>query len=660
MLLPRTLTGLLAAGALLTLPASPPALAVGGITSDNAKPYYSTGHNFEDHEDLRVKVLGGHVRINRRWNGKRWEWNRRWDGLRISTGETLAEYNTRTEKERAARKTNSDEGRDTSGIVGLDPVYNDLYWLSRNNMAFRRTQGTNYIWENQLRFTLHSNRGYRTFSWRNRQGDEINYDRNGRMTDYRDRNGVTVSVTRDSHQHNISTLNDHHGNTVISYRWEPLPADPSPEDDTPQYRLAQLTDRTGRKVTYHYDDTQQGRLTQITDVRGKTWRYSYNSNGELTGLTDPDGRKTTYKIDRHGKMTGKHNADGVGTDYRHRYDSANEKYYLSQTDAAGTVRESWYNRQGSEIRRDINGETRFSASVILSNNSEGVSDLVRLYRNGRGLSGRGTNRAAAGQKNLYVKAKTVTDAQGRQTHTTYDIYRNIVKLRHPDGSSIDTRWHNRYALPISRSNEKKITTAYDYDSKGNLTRLTEAQGTSEQRITEYHYDSDGNRTQKTQKGDSDTAEASWHYRYDQTGNRTEQTDPEGNTTRYSDFDALGNARTIQDANSVAANDNQRWTKTYDAAGNLLTDNTPYNQSKTYRYSDAGVLKTIEANGTLTTLTGNADGLPSRITDANGNTTLIEYDRANRPPGIIDADNHPPLPPIRQTGTAQQNHRWRRP
>ncbi len=57
MLLPRTLTGLLAAGALLTLPASPPALAVGGITSDNAKPYYSTGGNFEDHEDLRVKVL---------------------------------------------------------------------------------------------------------------------------------------------------------------------------------------------------------------------------------------------------------------------------------------------------------------------------------------------------------------------------------------------------------------------------------------------------------------------------------------------------------------------------------------------------------------------------------------------------------------------------
>ena len=37
----------------------------------------------ETHEDLAVKVLGGHIRINRTWEGGRWYLNPAWASLRF-------------------------------------------------------------------------------------------------------------------------------------------------------------------------------------------------------------------------------------------------------------------------------------------------------------------------------------------------------------------------------------------------------------------------------------------------------------------------------------------------------------------------------------------------------------------------------------------------
>ncbi len=61
------------------------ALPVAGVAADGStatgavdQTTATFGRHRESVEDMRVKVSGGHIRVNRKWTGSRWEINRRW------------------------------------------------------------------------------------------------------------------------------------------------------------------------------------------------------------------------------------------------------------------------------------------------------------------------------------------------------------------------------------------------------------------------------------------------------------------------------------------------------------------------------------------------------------------------------------------------------
>jgi len=537
------------------------ALAVGGVVSDGSNPYFSDAGNREDFEDMRVKVLGGYVVMNRRWNGEKWTWNYRWNDLTLGNGETFEEYYERK----------STTGTDNSNGGGGEGTDYSLYWLLRNDFALRRTTPTSQTWENQSRFTLTSDDDYDSFQWSDRQGNAIAYDKFGRIQGYSDRNGVKVTINRNAN-HNISTVEDHHGNVVITYGWETLPG----EGETPEsYRLTTLTDYSGRQVTYHYDNDSSsdsfGLITHLTDVRGKEWHYQYN-NRQLVAQIDPDNRQTQYAIDGKGKLTSRFNADGVGMSFQHSYDSGEEEYYLSKIDGSGRVEETWSNAQGSVVRSAIDGELQFTSTFILSNNSSGVDDLIKNYQpritGAESSSGGGRVEGTAPQfEAVYVKSETRTDARGNKTLTTFDQFRNRLKVLYADGSSVNTQWHPSFSYPTHVIDERGVITTYEYDSSANLIRMVEAKATSAERITEYQYDSAGQRKSVTSQADSNTGIALWQYEYDNYGNMTKVIDPLLNETHYSDFDVLGNARNLRDGNSLGANggagDSNRWLKSFE-------------------------------------------------------------------------------------------------
>ncbi len=650
----------------LLLASSLPSYATKGIVSDEAEPHFSSQENQETFEDLRVKVLGSDVRMTRIWNGASWVWNERWQN--ISFSETTAS---------------------TSAIKTEEVDIRQVFAVYRGGQLYRRVSQTaeKTIFENQLRNVI--TKTAEGFVWTDRSGDGIRYNNAGQLISYFDRQGVNVFLVRGDDGY-LAEIKDHHQNTVITYAWEtvpPIAGEPSPP--VPVKRLKSLTDYTGRRVAYEWNTANQ--LVGVTDVRGETWVHTYDDQGQLTQLKDPEGRITRYSIDKRGRFTSRVNADGVGVSYESTFDKQKGTYYSAEKTTAGQVNETWYDAMGQVERSTQNGEDQGSVSYVLSDNSAGVGNLVQGYSSrveywykgseflgkviiacpsggvgagvpvqsgsaiGSTLSASATNVATTvgcgadprdpkKLQPLYIKFKKDKDARGNTTTTEYDQWKNVVSITHPDGSRMTQTWHNQYALPLTKTDERGVVTAYEYDAKGNLLTLTEAKGTPDQRITRYTYDEFGQVKTKT-TGEStanNTALATVKYNYDELGNITEMTDAENHITRYSDFDALGNAKTQMDARAhlLASNAQYTWTKTFDAAGDVLTILDPYGRGTTYTYTKSGDLQSLTpANGSKVTFTNNANGQPLTATDLNNKIIKMEYDKANRLFIVTDANGN---------------------
>jgi hypothetical protein len=76
------------------------------------------------------------------------------------------------------------------------------------------------------------------------------------------------------------------------------------------------------------------------------------------------------------------NADGAGEKYSFNYNASKEEYYFATTDGSGRIAERWYNNYGWEARLDLDGETQFTAEVILSSALINGSEYLILERIG--------------------------------------------------------------------------------------------------------------------------------------------------------------------------------------------------------------------------------------------------------------------------------------
>jgi RHS repeat-associated protein len=633
----KSFGGKLAAGvALLFIAAT--VTAAPAITSDNAKPHFATLQNQEQFTDMRVKVLGGDVRITRRWEGTRWVWNSRWQGLSVDKDTTMFQE----ELEWLRRADLAIRSPSERNLVSPPPV------LYRAGQLYRRSalhdDGASY--EHQLNqfIRLHPN-GY---TWTDTNGNGIEYDLYGMIIGYYDRNNIHVHISRDNHGY-IHEIKDHHENVVLTYDWEPIPGvDPrmhiSGEELIPR-RLAKISDYTGRETVYNWNDKNQ--LTEIIDVRGSTWTLAYNDKGELTQIRDPNDRATHYEINSAGRLYSRINSDGVGVNYELAYDEDKDEYYLSETHTSGEVKETWYNGMGNVIRSSESGDEKESVEIILSDNSIGPENILRRYRTGERRWYRGETLVRIDEhvfylppsEPVYVKCRITTDSQGNKTTREFDRWKNEVSITYPDDSRVVRKWDGPNSLLLEETNELGITTKYEYDDAGRRITEIRAYGTEDEQFTRYTYDQYGQLESLT-RGESQGELAITRFEHDQYGNITQRTDPLGGVTTWSDHDALGNARFRTDPNTNAANSDYRWEVLYDPAGNLLANYNPYGQGVRYGYDLTGHLATIkDEQGNETTLTSNARGLLTEVLDAEGHVSAIEYDNAYRPTAMTDANEH---------------------
>lgn len=424
--------------------------------------------------------------------------------------------------------------------------------------------------------------GYR---WQDKTGNSIDYNAQGVIQSYSDRNDIKVNFQYDAAGKRTGVF-DHYGNQVLWYEYT---AD----------QLTAIRDATNRRVTYGYTGND---LTTVVDVLNNTWRYAYLSPTKLSVRTDPENRTLTLTYDGGGRVASAKDRDNIGYTYEYDYDANKREYFVRQRTSGGKITETWYDAQSNVIRKDINAKTTLSLN---------------------------TDTAA--------RATSITDARGLTTTVTRDQWDNEIKTVYPDGATATATYDPQYSNPLTKADEKGTITKYEYDAKGNLTRLTEALNLPEQRVIEYSYDQYGQRKTENRKGNpsTNTADAITQFDYDPNGNLIQITDAENHITRYptQDYDVQGNSKKKIDARGKV------WTRTYDNKGHVLTITDPLNHTTTFAYDNTGYKSRLtDAVGNVTQYSYDGRGNLVTVTDPYGAVTRYDYNDENQRIKVTDPEN----------------------
>jgi len=297
----------------------------------------------------------------------------------------------------------------------------------------------------------------------NRRGQTVTYtyDSKGRVTKKTWSNGRTFTYAYDAHG-NVMTATDSETGTV-----------------TMQYdsadRLTKITYPAGRGFMFTYDSC--GRLAVRTSLDGAVEQFAYDTSGRLASVSDGNG--VTYLQNTYDETTGRlaRQVNGNGTSVSYLYDKLGRVVSIEHCDADGKIVESLqycYDADGRCIRASsLLGEERYEYD------NDGQLISVRYPD-------------SPSEAFAYDAVGNRTTANG----ATYTV-NNLNQYTAVSGGSQST------------------ASAITYDKDGNMTSLTDANGT-----TTYAYD-----TLNRLVAVTNTASGiRWSCRYDVFGNRVSVTD----------------------------------------------------------------------------------------------------------------------------------------
>lgn len=336
-----------------------------------------------------------------------------------------------------------------------------------------------------------------------------------------------------------------------------------------------------QQLTYNED----GHLISIADPAGRTLVFSYDESGRLTRLTTPNNSDIRYIYGSHGNLiqviypdeTENDITDNPKTQYG--YADVNYPYALTTIiDANNDINATWtYDNMGRANSSSNNSGHKYTsidydgydAKVTYANNKQ---TTLKFDNKGRLDSVSGENCGECSDAN-------VQDYQ-------YDANNQLVAKVDGNGN----------------------TTRYAYNDKGQQISKIEAYGTNIARET------------KTQ----------WHAEFPKP---IQITTP----TLQIDYEYGANGELLRETQTdllVASSPVRETTYSYNEAGLLAAINGPrtdVNDITTFTYDENFELLTItDGQGNSTSITSRTTaGYPASIIDANGTTTVLEYDVRNR-------------------------------
>ncbi|ATQ66729.1 sugar-binding protein [Methylosinus trichosporium OB3b] len=430
------------------------------------------------------------------------------------------------------------------------------------------------------------------------------YDSNGNVKSYTDFNGNKTTAIYDQSRNLPTSETLAAGTPVarsITTTWHS------------KFRLPTKIVDGARTFTYSYDAAKGVLLTAAvaTSTSSSTRTYAYNNVGQVTSATDPRGRVTGYAYDAMGNLSSVTNARGHTTAFT-SYDANGRP--LTIQDPNGVVTTLTYNFRG-----------QITSSIKLGQSTTYTYDAT----------GQLTKRREPTGATLYFgydaahRLTSVRDGAGNKIVYTLDAAGNRIGEEAFDPSGVRVRKHNRGYDGLERLSQDvgayEQTSMYDYDSNDNTVGIQNPNGN----VTAFTYDALDRLSKKTYPlndvfsgGAGTIVFADILYAYDANGRLASVTDPRGLTTRYTN-----NLLDLPDA--IASPDTRLTSKTYDAAGNVLTSTDALSQTTTYLYDQLSrLVKTTYADGSIATYVYDQGdygiGRLTSVTDSTG-TTSFAYD-----------------------------------
>ncbi|WP_162243163.1 MULTISPECIES: RHS repeat-associated core domain-containing protein [unclassified Leifsonia] len=353
-----------------------------------------------------------------------------------------------------------------------------------------------------------------------------------------------------------------------------------------------------------------GTLVEESDRNGNRLLYSHDVAGKLTSISTPDGRTITFAwtADRITNAT-----DSAGREVAYSYDEAGNLAAVTDVD-------------GKQTSYTYDGDHRLVATTLADGG---------VVTNAFDAEGR---------------MQSQTDQIGRTTQFSYDDntndqYPRSNTVANPDGTITTDVYVNQRIVSqtVATGTDLEATTAYEYDTNGNLIAETSPSGATNQAT----YDDDGNKltetnplgktTTRTYNADgdlltiTDPVQRVSTFTYDTRGNILTHVTPGGSATEFARNND-GTIATRTDPREMAT------TYTYTAAGLPATVTDPEAGISQYEYNSAGNLSaTTDPNGHTSTTTVTASGNELTSTDADGNTTTYSYDAVGNLTTVTQAD-----------------------
>ncbi|CAM0997365.1 Type IV secretion protein Rhs [Rhodanobacter sp. Root179] len=638
-------------------------------------------------DDLRVKVPGGFVRVNRDFDGNRWVFNRQWSGLGnpsfykatyasigaffscssidgISSCDTTASAGAAVVLSGTAPDLKVEQtripndpyfGRDAEGEPL--PDLSTIQVVARKGVGFSRsTDGTSYISSKYPRFIVRpqlvptlpvsagpdaqppagkpGHGGLSTipvhgFRWTDRSGEWIEYDNFGRITSYGDRNDVRVWMQYGNHGQ-IERVLDDNGRTVFTFVYSGNGSFITEvRDHTP-------LDGSIRRVQYQYDD--KGRLRHVIDPLGHITSFDYgaldsvsvDTSAPVLGASGSSGgtggsSSVSLPVDTRYKIAKVTDAEGRVTEIG--YGVTARVARIIAPDKGVTDVEYGYDKLKKEFSTTVKGPETASGRKIETRHYDAEGRLVYRDVNGKTLL-----IAQGGRQSM-----SYTDERGSTVKMDRDNFDEVTRKTNPDGSFTSFAY-NSGSLDLKEVvDETGVVTHLDYDTHGNLITLQEAEGKAEEQRTEYQINARGEAEVVRRKGGLDAdggtePDVELHLGYDISGNVRELVDGEGKTWKY-DYDAQGNLAKALDPLG------HQWSYTYDAQGNRLTATDPNGLSSHYTYDKTDQLLTVtDQRGVTYRIEYDAAGRPQKVVDPTGATLTQQYDAAGRMTSAVDSLN----------------------
>ena len=399
------------------------------------------------------------------------------------------------------------------------------------------------------------------------------------------------------------------------------------------------SDISPRVAEYTYDST--GRfITKSKDVEGLETTYTYNtSSGWLLSETDPYNRTASYTYNPFGRMISETDYLGNTTEYN-SFKTGNllgVKSYKEQViHPDGVQSETVINRWGNKIKEsttDIDGEWIHTSYSYDTQNR--LLKQSEPYKNEAGLW-------TAFEYDEYGRLKKSTLPTGRQITVSY----NGLITTTNDG--VKTRSETLNVIgKTKRVVDNGQTINYNYNPNGTL-KNTNYGGY----VISFTYDLWGRKTQMT-----DPSAGTYTYQYNSIGDLLVETTPNGTTTNT--YDATGkitSSVTTGDSNSSITytyNTDKMLSKVESQQGDFAATETytydnykrlkkkvdeiaVYGVTYDYTYDNLGrvlteskkVQNTLQMNHTVKVKNHYKNGYLWKLTDANTNQLLKEYNSFN--------------------------------